>query len=282
MKRMIAALVLTSALVSPVNAADIFGDRDSLKDGGGSAAVVNWSGFYLGGQVGYGKAQHDVEVREYDPGAVTACSGANSAVNANATGCTNNGTITAREAVLDDVLGLDGIGGDGFIGGGRVGFDIARGRLLFGVFADYNFSNIESTLSASSGNQSATFTLEKENEWTVGARIGAIVAPRTLVYILGGYTESDYKLSGPGVVASASFNPEHTISGFTGGAGVEYAAGGGLFLGLEGLYTAYDTEEWFDDRTALGNGTVVDVDTDELKALVTAKYKFGGGLNPLD
>src|SRR5688572_21979167 len=46
-------------------------------------------------------------------------------------------------SIIGDEDGQGGISADGIFGGGRVGYDIARGRFLFGVFADYNWSGAE-------------------------------------------------------------------------------------------------------------------------------------------
>jgi opacity protein-like surface antigen len=282
------AALMTAFLATSAFAADVRERGGSLKDPdmafAAASPTVNWSGFYIGGQAGYGKAQHDVEVREFALGKpdTRGCKNTTTlAVTPNPTGAAcGTGTVAVGSAAAAAVqvlsAALDGIGGDGFIGGGRVGYDHAIGRFVLGVFGEYNFSNIESTLDITIGSSGANFSLEKENEWSVGGRAGIIVAPRTLAYVLAAYTESDYSLSGTGIVASTGFNPDHTLSGLTVGGGVEYAVSSNIFLGIEGLYTAYDEENWLDDRDINGNGTTVDVETDELKVMGTLKVKFGG------
>lgn len=289
-------------MVGQAGAADVY--KGGLKDGDvgpmefAEGGIVNWSGFYIGGAVGYGKAQHDVEVRQYGggraeipgtpeiPAVPASCSIGE--VNKDGDGCKNKDAvftkgkagiaaipaIPAVDAIQFGAVGLDGIGGDGFIGGGRLGYDFAIGRFLVGVFGEYNFSNVESNLDMSFFGTGASYSLEKDNEWTVGVRAGAVIAPRTLAYALIGYTESDFSLNGPGIAATATFDPERTLSGVTFGGGVEYALSGNIFLGLEGQYTLYDKETWFDGRDAVGNGTVIDAETDELKVLGTMKIKL--------
>src|SRR5688572_17927074 len=56
------ALVATGALASDLNGR-------SLKDGGrdefAAPGVVNWSGVYIGGSVGYGNANHELSLHDY-------------------------------------------------------------------------------------------------------------------------------------------------------------------------------------------------------------------------
>jgi outer membrane immunogenic protein len=251
----IAALAVALLSSTAAVAADPFPkkEREEMKFADAEPVVV-WSGFYLQGQGGYGKSQHNLTVQSYD-----------------SSGTSDVGFV--------DILGLDGIGGDGFIGGGRLGYDLAMGRFLVGVFGEYNWSNIETELSLSGFPGSPTYTLEKENEWSVGARAGVIVAPRTLAYILAAYTETDYTINGPGVVAGRGYATEQTLQGFTVGAGAEYALAGNVFLGLEGTYTFYDEAEWANScsSTSCGRGDGrIEAETDELKVMGTLKIKLNG------
>jgi outer membrane immunogenic protein len=253
------ALMIAAPIASKVFAADI---RDgSLKDepmAFAETGIVNWSGLYIGGQVGYNKATTDLSVIDHD--------------------ARTTGTLPVTTVTRTELLGFDGLGSDGVIGGGQIGYDHALGgRFLIGIFGNYNFSNVESELSFRTGaTTSATYTAEKENEWSLGARAGVVVAPRTLAYIMAAYTQADVSLNGPGIGTVKGLTTEETLEGVTVGAGVEYAIGGGMFLGLEGLYTSYDDVTWYDNRGTGKEGQTVEGSTDELKALATFKWKFGG------
>jgi outer membrane immunogenic protein len=259
-KASLLGLLTATLLSSTAFAADVYSGKDSMKDGVpfSDTKVVNWTGFYIGGQAGYGFANHELSIREHAPGSGE-----------------GEGAIPSFN---EEFLGLDGISSTGFIGGGRLGFDIARGRFLFGVFGEYNFSNIESELRIVSGaDQNGlirdTFTLEKDHEWSVGARAGVLVNPRTLAYVLAAYTQTQYDISGPGVLGNPSLNSEIEMDGVTVGTGVEYALSSNVFLGLEGTYTFYGDETVFDNRVE-GFGTTADVETDELKVMGTLKIKL--------
>lgn len=260
---------LTAVLMSgSAYAADIYGG--STKDSPStfeSPGMVNWSGLYIGVQGGYGNANHNLSLQEYYP------------VDSEEEG----GGYTTQT----DTLGsLNGINSHGGIGGGRIGYDHARGRLLFGVFAEYNFTNMETELTIAGGDSpDVKFGLEKDDEWSVGGRIGYIAAPRTLVYALAAYSQTKYNVTGFDgieVPEGGYFNKGATFDGVTVGGGVEIALTGNVFLGLEYAHTFYGEETLLDagytyEDGAREGGRVVD-DLDEDKVLATLKFKLNGGL----
>ncbi len=318
----LAALLSSGAAMG----ADING---SLKDGAdifSAPKEVNWTGFYVGVQGGYGNANHNLSVNDYfndycgsnlDP--TTGFSGSagerrvtvdnfNKAVESlpetglygvspaikaasirsdceTQAGSTALSIPTATTVVPDTISGdsrevasIDGINSHGFIGGGRIGFDYARGRLLFGAFADYNFSGMETNASvAGIGN----FDLQKEDEWTIGGRIGYIVAPRTLAYVLAGYTQTEYSVGGldNAVIAPlfTSVRSGATFDGVTVGGGIEFALAANVFFGLEYQHTFYGEETLIDAYNAdLNQGIKVIDDLDEDKIMATLKIKLNG------
>jgi outer membrane immunogenic protein len=267
-----AGVALSALMATGAVAADVYTGDKSLKDDANYAnvQVVNWTGFYIGGQVGYGKSQHDMSLDIF-----------------------SGKTATAPGGFDTHLGGIDGLAGDGFVGGGRVGYDVAMGRFVLGVFGEYNVSNIETDISNIGGaglllippTFPGALSLEKDNEWSVGARAGVVVAPRTLAYILAAYTQTEYSLNGlsPAHIA-AGFDDSKTFDGVTVGAGVEYAIAGNIFLGIEGTYSFYGEEEWFNNCGATGcangNGRLAD-ELDELKVMGTLKIKLNSDLRDI-
>lgn len=226
--KLLAAIGLAAALLAgPAVGADIY--KNSTQDVGHFAEPsqpVNWTGFYVGGQGGWVAGSHELSLD------------------------TPAGTL----------FSFDGIAADGAIGGVRVGFDLARSRFLFGVFADYNWSNAETELEIGGA---STALFEKDNEWTIGGRAGYLVAPRTLVYGLVGYTQSGFDIGG------ASFDTD----GITAGGGVEFVTLGNIAFGLEASHT------WYDDVTlASGGGIALKDELNETRVLGTLKLKLNSGL----
>lgn len=300
----IAAAVFFSA---PASAADL-GQNSSLKDEPSYATagpVVSWTGAYFGVQGGYGNANHDIHAysTEKFPASPSTCSASISQSETREGGIGDGDTrphevtvsagvsvtnVTKQECyeLFEKVPStakvnftdahdaftsaahqfIDGLNSHGFIGGGRIGYDRAFGRYLIGVFGGYDFSNME-TMASIDG--LGTLKLEKENEWTVGARAGVIVAPRTLVYGLAGYTQTEYKFSGAGGGFSQDFD------GITAGGGIEFALSDKVFMGLEYTHTFYGKETLIDVSDELGSLKVTDK-LDEDKIMATLKIKLNG------
>lgn len=333
---------LAAALISSgaAHGADING---SLKDSGdvfSAPKEVNWTGFYVGGSLGYGNANHNLSVQQYngaycwdqfgdqltygaDPDGIgpqlPPVTGNTTVAPEDATSpswfgdggkpfalakdgtCANDGLndfkkslggIGADDSIAIDpssreVGSLDGVNSHGLVGDGRVGFDFARGRFLVGVFGAYGFSNMESNVNetlglSGNGKNLAIDRIEKGDEWSVGARAGILVNPRTLLYVLAAYTQTDYEFSGADLAGAApvKFAKETTFDGVTVGGGIEFAVTQNIFLGIEGTHTFYGEETVLDTGgTEVGGfGQRLVDDLDETKVMGTLKIKLNGGL----
>lgn len=173
-----------------------------------------------------------------------------------------------------EIASIDGVNSSGLVGDGRIGFDVARGRFLFGVFGSYGFNQMETDASIA-GLGSAS--IEKGEEWSAGARAGILVNPRTLAYILAAYTQTDYEFGIAGGGSSSS--REITFDGVTVGGGVEFAVTNNVFLGIEGTHTFYGKETIFDEYDADNNrGLRLDDEIGETKVMGTLKIKLNTGL----
>jgi outer membrane immunogenic protein len=321
----LAALTAVLMTSGSAYAADVY-QQGGLKDEPGafdSPRVVNWTGFYIGGSIGYGNANHNLTVQDYfkdfctstDPESPGYDGDAdNHSGSTDTIGNINNGSLAAgfkplkaftkcediarnRSNLLtgtpvvsptpaaftspggsDDIANLDGVSSSGLVGDGRVGFDIARGRFLFGIFGAYGFNDMETSASIDLGGPiGIDASIEKGEEWSVGARAGVLVNPRTLAYILAAYTQAEYEFGVSGLGKSES--TEVSFSGISVGGGVEFAVTNNIFLGIEGMHTFYGEETVFDDYSKVGNqGTRLIDDLDETKVMGTLKIKLNSGL----
>lgn len=227
----LSALMITGAVASDLNG--------SLKDSPSfeAPAVVNWSGFYLGAQGGYGNANHEVSA------------------DAKGDGQTFN------------LIDLDGLNSPGFVGGVYGGADLMRGRFLVGALGGYTLDNMSTEVSI--GNGYVKGKLEKNDEWYVGGRAGYLVASKTLAYIGAAYVQTEYEASakiGGQSVGSLS----KTYDGIKAIAGVEYAMGSGFFAKLEYQHDFYGDVTWYDSDC----GKITD-SLDEDKVLFGISYKIG-------
>ncbi|MBI4724567.1 MAG: outer membrane beta-barrel protein [Rhodomicrobium sp.] len=233
-------------------AADMY-KGGSLKDAPVAVAApeTSWTGFYLGVGGGGGAVNHDLkftgEDYRYDTLQVAEFGGGRSAE-------------------------LNGIGGDGGFVTVEVGYDRQFGRFVGGIFFNYDFTSIGSEFNA--GRFSASYDLD--SLWSVGGRLGYLVNPNTLAYVLGAYTQANFEASS----ALKAFGiGDRDYSGFTVGGGLETALGGNWFLKAEYRFTALDTETLLSECND-GCFKVTD-DANIHQGRVVLSYKVGSGYEPL-
>ena len=81
---------------------------------------------------------------------------------------------------------FNGIGGEGFFGEITIGYDFMfSDRFLVGAFADADYGNIGPSISAV---PLIDADLENTYGFDVGARLGYLLNPNALGYVLGGYS----------------------------------------------------------------------------------------------
>jgi outer membrane immunogenic protein len=254
----IASLLATSAL-----AADL-APRAYTKAPPPLVAVYDWTGFYIGGNVGYSWGRSSTTQAFSD--SVT-------------------GTVLSAAATKFDLNGV--------IGGGQIGYNWQRDKWVFGLEGDiqgsdekgntnavcpgnttvFTPSGSSSTVAAVSsacslghagdtntGNvngQAVSSVLSEKIEWfgTVRGRIGPTITPTILLYATGGLAYGQVKafdtvtgtnVTNPGgqgvnggtilTPVTASFGNSSTRVGWTVGAGIEGAIGGNWTAKLEYLY----------------------------------------------
>lgn len=210
----------------------------------------DWTGFYVGGNVGYSWGNSNSTLSLIDPG----------------TGTTLNSTATKFHM-------------DGVIGGGQIGYNWQSGKWVFGLEADIQASGQAGNGSAVCAGGTAavlnsacaighigdttpfnvpafpvTSNLAESLDWfgTVRGRIGGLVDPRVLLYVTGGLaygevgasnTVGGINITGPqGVNGSTltsftgAFSNSSLRAGWTVGAGVEGVIWGNWTAKLEYLY----------------------------------------------
>ncbi len=153
----------------------------------------------------------------------------------------------------DDVGGMDANWGAG------VGCDMEMPgtNLLIGALADYTWLNTDSSNSLG--------RIEYDSQWVVAGRIGAFLTPRTLGYLLVGYSEMDtggLRVLGKNVGGISDF------SGYVVGGGLETDIGNNLRLGVEGRY--YD----YDGQSATKFGKRINVDPDVQTVSLRLKWQL--------
>ncbi len=242
-----AALLATGALAAdlPAKAPPVYTKAPAYVE-----PIYDWTGFYVGGNVGYSWGNSSSTLTLVDPG----------------TGTTLNSTATKFHM-------------DGVIGGGQIGYNWQRERWVFGLEADIQGSGQAGNGSAVCAGGTATVlnslcalghigdttpfnvpafpvnsTLAESLDWfgTVRGRVGYTITPTFLGYVTGGLAYgqvgatdvvSGVNITGPqGTNGSTNtpfvgaFSSSTLRAGWTLGVGIEGVISGNWTAKLEYLY----------------------------------------------
>jgi len=137
-------------------------------------------------------------------------------------------------------LNIDGVGGQGILASVYGGADYqVLPQAVVGVLAEGTWSNISSTFSASVPIASANITSQADLGLALLARGGVLVAPSSLLYLVGGYAGQNFHTTGTASAggAVASFARDDWFNGWTVGGGFETRLRGGWAAKLEYRFT---------------------------------------------
>jgi outer membrane immunogenic protein len=187
-------------------------------------ACAHFGGFYLGGHVGWGYYNSNYEDRNFIANTID--------------------TDLPRSARLQD---------DNWHGGVQGGYNWQSGCTVFGVEADWSWTDLRAggTFSDGDGPGAEDFlTIESRMRWfgTLRARTG-IVVDNLLLYVTGGfvYAEFDRDLTivetGPPLV-QATFSSDRLRWGWTAGVGTEWQWSPRWSLKSEFLYMRFSEDDY--------------------------------------
>ena len=267
MKRTLIAGAAFASLLAVTNA--FAADLPVYSKAPAVAAVYDWTGLYIGTNLGYSWGRGSTD--------------------GNATGTRTVALNAVPPVVTALALPLSGRADvNGFIGGGQLGYNWQRGTWLFGLEGDIQFSNergsgdVCSVAGCPVG--SAVFTRDYKLDWfgTARGRVGFLPAERILLYATGGLAYGTFSGSSwtlPLDVGTWS----HLQAGWTVGAGVEAALGSNWSVKFEYLYMdlGHVGGSTATNTTVAGTTTTVLTYvfntrfTDSI-ARVGLNYKFGG------
>jgi outer membrane immunogenic protein len=186
----------------------------------------NWSGFYIGGNVGYSWG------RERDNGTVTGTQNVSVFRTAGPT------LVTSTDSVLATVPVWGRSNVNGVLGGGQAGYNWQSGTWLFGLETDLQASNERSTGSICSAIGcpvgSVLFPTNYKLDWfgTARGRVGFLPTQRVLLYATGGLAYGHFGANAPLMPLTWGT----TRAGWTVGAGAEVALDQHWSFKLEYLY----------------------------------------------
>jgi len=252
MKRtLIVSAALASALVATgASAADL----PVYTKAPAVAVVYDWTGYYIGTNVGYSFGRGTTD------------------------GTQTIGSLVAP-ATVTPISGRADV--NGFIGGGQLGYNWQQGQWVFGLEGDIQFSNERKSgdvcTVAGCPVGSTVFTRDYKLDWfgTARGRVGFLPAERILLYATGGLAYGNF--SGSSSTLPMNIGSWSKLNaGWTVGAGVEAALGANWSVKFEYLYM--DLGNVGGSSAAVGlNQWVFNTKFTDNIARVGLNYKFGGG-----
>ncbi|HKJ63726.1 MAG TPA: hypothetical protein VKA94_17285 [Hyphomicrobiales bacterium] len=192
------------AFSAPANATDLL---DGLNDPAPQGTAVNWSGVVFGGNIGYTTFNHELD-GDFD--------------------------VDLGKASYLGFINFDGISSDGINGCGIIALQKQAYQLVYGIEGHGCYGNVSTDLEIVVGDLvDEKESLELDYSYAVYGKIGIARGP-WLASLLGGYKWQHYELG----------ESDDTVGGLSGGGVLEVKLddAGNVGLGLEGIYTDYDTQ----------------------------------------
>jgi len=251
--------------ISTASAADLAA-RPYTKAPPALVEVYNWTGFYIGGNVGYSWG------RSRDTSTLT-----NTA-----------GTVLFTSIDRSDLNGV--------VGGGQIGYNWQVQNWVWGLEADIQGTDehgsraftcptaicTPSAIILVAPGPAVPVSLNQKLEWfgTVRGRAGVLVTPKVLLYATGGLAYGEVKSTETVGVLTGFSNSDIRV-GYTVGAGVEGVIGGNWTAKLEYLYVDLGkvSSSFLTTAPAFGGGVLTSnfssrITDNVLRAGIN--YRFGG------
>ncbi len=246
MKRL---LGVTTAIVLLAGSSAFAADAIVYSDSIPSQAFYSWSGGYVGFNLGYGggKAKHPFSI-------------------SNTSGTLASGSLNMTSS--------------GFLGGVQAGWNFQQDSFVYGIEADFQGSNVkgETSVSLTDGTDTLSGEIGTKLNWygTLRARLGVTATDRFLVYATGGlaYGETKSYINGSLNGAGFSESVKKTKTGWTVGAGAEYAITDNWTFKSEYLYTDLGKANLYSDEIVTGVNGKLDRKFNFHTVRVGVNYKF--------
>ncbi|MCP5074341.1 MAG: porin family protein [Rhodobacteraceae bacterium] len=166
-------------------------------------SVDPWSGLYVGGMIGGGAVIHELDV-------------------------------PAAPALAT----LNGIGGEAFVGGVMAGINHRLWpRVVVGAQFDATFNTDQVELTAPGINAD----ISADVNFAVSARLGYLLSERTMAYMIGGLSYSEFDLRASTPIGGINVNVADVFGAHV-GAGIETILSGSWKMRAEYRYTSYEEE----------------------------------------
>jgi outer membrane immunogenic protein len=226
-------------------------------------SVYSWTGFYIGGNAGYGWGESSTVALSPDNGA----------------GQELLGRLTPSTPAS--------FRSSGFVGGGQLGYNWQLNRSwVAGVEADFNYANVKGSSSLTStfqlgigGTHTAPIAVGRTLDWygTLRARLGFLPTDRFLIFATGGLAfgqttaNASITMTTGGLTTTAldgstmscvlaatcvAADKSRTALGWTAGGGAEWALGNNISLKAEYVYVALGNQTIHMTAVPPSSGTI--------------------------
>ena len=183
-----------------------------------AASVYSWTGWYVGGNVGYGWGTADPSSSFTCPAGAFGPCPISAPLNTAAISAAGTGSLSPR----------------GFTGGVQAGYNWQTGNVVLGGEADFNSFRLSASRTVAAPFPTApasafTATTGVDTNWlsTIRARLGWVAAPNLLVYGTGGLALTSFKVSNAfsdnAVFSAGTSSSSSTKAGWALGGGLEWA-----------------------------------------------------------
>lgn len=159
---------------------------------------------------------------------------------------------------------------DGLLYGGEIGYDRTIGRIVLGAEADVTGSTGKVRTETPDPNDFGFGRVKAGRDIYVGARIGTLLSPTTLLYAKGGYTNARLDLTASD--GTTETGQHFNLDGYRVGAGIEKSLTPRTYAKIEYRYSNYSKA-----RLEYANGANTNnfsVDTDRHQIAVGFGFRF--------
>lgn len=180
--------------------------------------------------------------------------------------------INQAGSSIDDDTNIDNDeSAEGLLYGVGIGYDMNLGGAVVGIEGEFTDSSADTDFENGDFEGFGFGNVEAGRDLYVGLRAGALVTPRTLLYVKGGYTNAKFDIrSNDGTTV---YDEDIDADGWRVGAGGELALSNNLFAKLEYRYSKYEEAE-IDFEGDLPDSDRFDVDTDRHQIVAGVGLRF--------
>lgn len=177
----------------------------------------------------------------------------------------------AGSSVDDDVDEDNDQSIDGFTLGIGAGYDFRFNNFVVGPEAEVAWSTAKTSFKDGDFEGFGLGNVKANRDLYVGARLGYVVTPRTMIYAKGGYTNAKFDVNNAS--GTVETNRDIDTDGWRLGAGVEQAISNKVFAKVEYRYSNYKEGE-LDYRSDFPDGDRFDLDLDRHQVMVGVGMRF--------